>query len=76
MSLILKRIVWDDGSATPDDFEVMHDGEVIGRIYRMNGAPWELWRWTHRWNTRQANGGVADTVEAAKIAFRAAWEAR
>jgi hypothetical protein len=29
----------------PDDFDVIHDGEIVGRIYRMN-ADRELWRWT------------------------------
>jgi hypothetical protein len=53
----------------------MHDDEKVGRLYRMNGAPREQWRWTHFWYTRGPNGGVTDTLEEAKAAFRAKWEA-
>jgi hypothetical protein len=53
----------------------MHDGEEVGRLYRMNGVGREQWRWTHFWYTRGTNGGVADTLDEAKAAFRAAWEA-
>ena len=28
----------------PDDYDVIHDGETVGRIYRMKGDR-ELWRW-------------------------------
>ena len=28
----------------PDDYDVIHDGEIVGRIYRMK-ADRELWRW-------------------------------
>jgi hypothetical protein len=27
-----------------DDYDVLHDGEIIGRIYRMRSADQELWR--------------------------------
>jgi hypothetical protein len=76
MSLVLKRIVWPDGSSRPDDFNILHGGAAVGRMYRMNGAPREQWRWTHFWYARAPIGGVADTLEEAKAAFRAAWEAR
>jgi hypothetical protein len=52
-------------SAGPDDYDVIHDGEIVGRIYR------ELWHWTIRfWGTttrpewrvirypRRGDGGV------------------
>jgi len=42
MTLALKRV-------QPDDYDVIHDGEIIGRIYRMIGIEEfgveELWRW-------------------------------
>jgi hypothetical protein len=76
MSLMLKRLVWPGGSSSPDDFDIMHDGEKVGRLYRMNGVGREQWRWTHFWYGRGPNGGVANTLEGAKAAFRAAWEAR
>jgi hypothetical protein len=53
-----------------------HDGEKVGRLYRINGAGCELWRWTHFWYTRGPNGGVADTLEDAKAAFRKAWDGK
>jgi hypothetical protein len=42
----------------------------------MNSVDHELWRWTQiGWYTGLANGGIADSLEEAKAAFRAAWEA-
>jgi hypothetical protein len=78
MDLVLKRIVWPDGSSRPDDFHILHNGEKVGRLYRMEGAPRELWRWTQiGWGSSYGpNGGVADTLEDAKAAFRTVWEAR
>jgi hypothetical protein len=37
-SLSLRRIVWDDGNSDPNDFNVMHECEVVGRVYRMNST--------------------------------------
>jgi hypothetical protein len=31
----------------PGDYDVIHEGEIVGRIYRMN-AHRELWRWMIR----------------------------
>jgi hypothetical protein len=48
-----------------------------GRIYRMNSTGRELWRWTQSGLAQPShgpNGGVADTLDEAKAAFRAAWE--
>jgi hypothetical protein len=39
MPLALKRI-------QPNDFDVISDGEIVGRIYRIRGT--EAWRWTVR----------------------------
>jgi len=47
-----------------------------GRIYRMNSTGRELWRWTQSGMFQPShgpNGGVADTLDDAKAAFRAAW---
>jgi hypothetical protein len=53
----------------PGDFDVIHDGEIVGRIYRMK-ADRELWRWMIRlWarppgprggfsHPRRSDGGV------------------
>jgi len=63
MSLTLRRIVWSDGTSRPDDFNVIHDGRIVGRMYRMNSTGRELWRWTQSGifqPTHGENGGVAD----------------
>ena len=73
MSLALRRMVWDDHS-DPNDFNVIHEGDVVGRIYRMNSTGRETWQWTQigpRAPTYGPNGGIADR---AKAAFKAAWE--
>jgi hypothetical protein len=38
LALKLKRV-------QPNYFDVIHDREIVGRIYRMIGEE-ELWRWT------------------------------
>jgi hypothetical protein len=58
MTLVLKRIVWPDGSSRPADFSIMHDGETVGRLHRMNGVGREQWRWAHFWYTRGPNAGL------------------
>jgi hypothetical protein len=69
--IVLKQITWLDGTILPDDYDVIHDGEIVGRIHRMN-ADRELWRWTMRgWDG--PTGGVADNLDEAKVAFRRAW---
>jgi hypothetical protein len=45
MELILRRMVWSDGYSRPDDYNVIHEGQIVGRIYRMNSAAKETWRW-------------------------------
>jgi hypothetical protein len=73
----LKRIVWSDGTSRPDDYNVIHAGQTVGRIYRMNSTGRELWRWTQigiRAPSYGPNGGVADTFEDAKAAFRRSWD--
>ena len=62
--------------AAPDDYDVSHDGEIVGRIYRMK-ADRELWRRMCpglRGPTDGPSGAAADSLDEAKAAFRAAWE--
>jgi hypothetical protein len=42
----------------------------------MNSTGRELWRWTRSGcaPTHGPNGGVVDSLDAAKAAFRAAWK--
>jgi hypothetical protein len=44
-SLVLRRIVWDDGSSRPGDYDVIYGGSVVGRIYRLNSIGRETWQW-------------------------------
>ena len=59
-----------------DDYDVIHDGEIVGRIYRMIGDR-ELWRWMIRLSASPPgpSGGLADTLDEAKAAFQAKWDA-
>jgi hypothetical protein len=61
----------------PDDYDVIHDGETVGRIYRMK-ADRELWRWMIRlWAPPPGpSGGVSATLDEAMAAFRAKWDAQ
>jgi hypothetical protein len=65
MTLALRR-------AATDDYDVTQAGEIVGRIYRMK-ADRELWRWMIP--GLRAPTDVATTLDEAKAAFRAAWEA-
>jgi hypothetical protein len=74
MTLVLRRTVFGVGERRPDDYEVRHDGQTIGRIYRMRRTGRELWRWRQSGLAQPShgeNGGVADTLDEAKATFRA-----
>jgi hypothetical protein len=74
--LILKRASASrsSGEWNDDDFDVLANGEVVGRIFKANAAPvGSPWMWTvafgyHR--DRAPNHGYAATREAAMAAFR------
>ena len=68
MTLALRR-------GGPDDYDVMQDGETIGRIYRMK-ADRELWRWMIRlWAPPPGpSGGLSATLDEAMAAFSAKWD--
>jgi hypothetical protein len=71
--------VFLDGEKRPDDYEIRHDGQSVGRIDRMRSTCRELWRWTQsgpRAPTYGLNCGVAGSLDEAKAAFRAAWARR
>ena len=77
--LILKRAStsrpsgeWDD-----DDFDVLADGVVVGRIFNSNagpvGSPW-MWTLTFGYHEgRTPMHGYAETREAAMLAFAKSW---
>jgi hypothetical protein len=72
MTLALRRTVFADGESPPDDYIVVYHGRTVGRIYRMNSTGRELWR--IRAPSYGPNGGVADTLDEAKVAFRRTWD--
>jgi hypothetical protein len=77
MNLTLRRIVWSDGTSQPDDYEVRYQDRTVGRILRLRSTGRELWHWTQidiRAPSYGPNGGVADTFEDAKAAFRRTWD--
>jgi hypothetical protein len=71
MTLTLRRTVFSDGERRSDDYEVRCNGQTVGRIYRMRSPGRELWLWTPSYGP---NGGVADTLDEAKTAFRQTWD--
>ena len=73
--LVLKRASasrpsgeWDD-----DDFDVLADGVMVGRIFRANASPvGASWMWTLAFGhheDRSPTHGYAETREAAMSAF-------
>jgi hypothetical protein len=74
--LTLRRTVFLDGEKRPDDYEVRHEGRTVGRIQRLRSTGRELWHWTQiDWGPSYGpNGGVTDTLDEAKAAFRRAWD--
>ena len=63
---------WND-----DDYDVLADGEVVGRIYKANAAPvGESWMWALAFGHHQdrtPTHGHASTREAAMAAFAKSW---
>jgi len=63
---------WND-----DDFDVLANGVVVGRILKVNGAPAMPWMWTlepfgHH-EDRTPTHGYEATREAAMAAFAKSW---
>ena len=72
-SLILKRapIGWNQ-----DDFDVVEDGVIVGRIFKASIAPGDRpWMWAtgHNGDIRRAAHGYEPTCEAAMAAFAKSW---
>jgi hypothetical protein len=68
------------GKWSEDDYDVLADGAVVGRILKSHAAPvGSPWFWTlaygyHR--DRRPIDGYAATREAAMAAFKKSWERR
>ena len=77
--LILKRAPArrPSGEWHDDDYDVLANGVVVGRILKLNAAPAMSWMWTlelfeHREDRTPTHGYVA-TREAAMSAFAKSW---
>jgi hypothetical protein len=73
MSLILKRapIGWNQ-----DDYDVVEDGVIVGRIFKVPIAPEDRpWTWAtgHIRHMRRAAHGYEQTREGAMAAFAKSW---
>jgi hypothetical protein len=75
----LRPIIWSDGYSRPDDYYIVHEGQIVGRICRMNNVAKDRWCWTRigPLATRHGSkGGIVNSLDEAKAAFRTAWERR
>jgi hypothetical protein len=76
--LILKRASASrsSGEWRDDDYDVLENGVVIGRIFKVlvapEGRPW-MWASGHSGHIRRAAHGYEPTREAAMAAFAKSW---
>jgi hypothetical protein len=77
--LLLKRAALSrpTGQWNDDDFDVLAEGVVVGRIFKVNAAPvGTSWMWTLAFGhheDRTPTHGYAATREAAMAAFAKSW---
>ena len=76
-TLVLKRASASrpSGEWKDDDYDVLANGEAVGRIFKANAAPvGRQWMWTLLFAriARQPHG-YAETREAAMAAFAKSW---
>ena len=77
--LILKRATTSrpSGEWNEDDYDVLADSAVVGRILKVHAAPVETpWMWTLAFGhheDRTPTDGCAATREAAMAAFAKSW---
>ena len=78
-SLILKRgnLSRSSGQWRDDDYDVLEDGVVVGRIFCLDavgpqGRPW-MWASGYKGDIKRAAHGYAETREAAMAAFAKSW---
>ena len=75
-SLVLKR--GDPSRRRDNDYDVLEDGKVVGRIFHLEaaapeGRPW-MWASGHNGDIKRAAHGYDPTREAAMQAFANSWE--
>jgi hypothetical protein len=78
-SLILKRasLSRSSGQWSEDDYDVLENGVVVGRIFFLDavgpqGRPW-MWASGHNGDIKRAAHGYETTREAAMAAFAKSW---
>ena len=77
--LILKRASasWPSGELNEDDFDVVADGAVGGRLFKANATPVGMsWMWSLAFGPQEDRTpmhGYAETREAAMAAFAKSW---
>ena len=77
--LILKRASASrpSGEWSDDDYDVLAEGVVVGRIFKANASPLGVsWMWTLAFGhheDRTPTHGYAETREAAMAAFAKSW---
>jgi hypothetical protein len=77
--LVLKRASASrpSGEWNEDDYDVLADGVVVGRLFKVNAAPVGMpWMWTleiEHCGDRTPTYGYAETREAAMAAFAKRW---
>ena len=77
MTFMLRKTVIG-GETSEDDYTVHFDGLQIGRIFRKIGVGAQaVWSWNVQPISKPASGafGTEDTLDAAKAAFKASWDA-
>jgi hypothetical protein len=74
--LLLKRASASrpSGEWNDDDFDVLADGVVVGRIFKAHAAPVGMpWMWMLAFGHHEDRTGYAATREAAMAAFAKSW---
>jgi hypothetical protein len=74
--LILKRgsASRSSGEWNSDDFDVLANGVVVGRLFKANAAPVGMsWMWTMLFDYRWPTHGYAATRQAAMRVFAKSW---
>ena len=77
MNLILRQASASrpSGSWSEHDYDVVHGERVVGRVYRITDHADSPWFWGVAFElTGYRSYGTADTLDAAKAAFRSKYE--
>jgi hypothetical protein len=82
MPLTLRPIKWPGtGPAYRQkfpDYDVLHDGQIVGRIYRQMAAvsPATEWFWAINGAADMPSSGTCGSLDRAKAEFKANWDIR